>query len=249
MRTKAVLALDLLEQELELLDEQQRGAILGGVREYWNASNGVSYYRDNPNDPWTACDNLNEVTIRSGNSYNAGNTSNGYYNVQYGTNYSGGYVGGNGGGSSGNSGGSTSNPTSSNGGYIGGSRWTVQGNECVYTYDGGTLAAVTIKPNQYTANDVVGLVLQSFGMASDHAATAAAVLKLEAKGFELASRSFGLVSVLSNLNDAIQERSLEDLGQATLGAALFIPGLNGGVVVIGGTVLFAWEMYEFIQEH
>lgn len=51
------------------------------------------------------------------------------------------------------------------------------------------------------------------------------------------------------LKDAIQERSLEDLGQAVLGAALFIPGINGGVVVIGGTVLFAWEMAEFIKEH
>ena len=247
MRIKATLALDLLEQELEVLNEEQRGNIFGGERQYWNASNGVSYYRDSPSDPWTACDNLNEVTITG--SSNGGNVGGGYgaYNPSWGggTGTSSGY----GGGSSGTGGGGGSNSTSSNGGYIGGSQWTVQGNECVYTYDGGTLAAVTIKPNQYTANDVVGLVLQSCGMAADHADIAAAVLKLETKGFELASRSFGLVSVLSNLNDAIQERSLEDLGQATLGAALFIPGLNGGVVVIGGTVLFAWEMAEFIKEH
>ncbi|GLU55564.1 hypothetical protein [Dyadobacter frigoris] len=91
MRTKAILALDLLEQELELLTDNQQWCILGGDREYWNASNGVSYYRDSSNDPWTACDNLNEVTIRSGNSYNAGNTSNGYYNPQNGSTAGGGY--------------------------------------------------------------------------------------------------------------------------------------------------------------
>lgn len=201
------------------MNENQQLELLGvGERQEWKIE-GVTYYRYSDDEPWTL--DLGEATIRSGDSYNASNTSNGYYNVSYGSNYGGGgYGGGSSSGSSGNSGGSTSNPTSSNGGYIGGSRWTIQGNECVYTYDGGTIAAVTIKPNQYTANDVVGLVLQSFGMPSDHADIAAAVLKLETQGFAIASRVFGGVSLVSNLKDAIQERSLEDLGQATLGAAL-----------------------------
>jgi len=87
-------------------------------------------------------------------------------------------------------------------------------------------------------------------MAADHADMATATLKLESYlGFLLASKAFGSVSADSKLVKYFQGGDWEDLGQFPLGAGLMVPGVNDGVVIVGGTVLFAWEIYEVLKDH
>src|SRR5690606_34557619 len=133
----------------------------------------------------------------------------GYYNGGYG-----GYYGG-------------TNSIFGNSGY-----WNFENGQFVWIGDGGTGTVST----GYSANDAIGVMLSSMGMAADHSDIAAAILKLESRGFSIASKSFGILGVAQNVTEMYSEGKWNwtDGGQVILGAALLIPGLNGAVVVTGG---------------
>lgn len=46
-----------------------------------------------------------------------------------------------------------------------------------------------------------------------------------------------------------EDPNWEDAAQILLGVSLMIPGLNGGVVIAGSTILFGWELYEYIRDN
>ena len=163
---------------------------------------------------------------------------------------SGGGGGGNGGGSGGGGGSNTYIPLPTDivnqPGY-----WSYVGNEYVYTVNGGALNEVTITADMgYSANDAVGVMLSSMGLAADHADVAAAIMKLETKGFIIASRGFGILGMAQNAVQMFEkgEWNVRDVGQIGLGAALLIPGLNGAIAIGGGAILFGWELYELMNE-
>lgn len=71
----------------------------------------------------------------------------------------------------------------------------------VFTYYGGTLQEVRIDVGSsgsgYSAVTAMQHMLSSIGLAASHADAAAAIAKLETRGFSLASRGFGIVDVVS----------------------------------------------------
>ena len=104
----------------------------------------------------------------------------------------------------------------------------------------------------YSGYDAFSLMISSFGTAASHADIAATFLKLESSvGFALVSRAFGGVDILSNVYEMYNagEMNTEDTLQILAAGALLIPGLNAGVVIVGGTALTVWELYEFILDH
>jgi len=125
-------------------------------------------------------------------------------------------------------------------------QWSFVNGEFVWTSNNGTFTVDT----NYSANDAISVMLSSMGMAADHADVAATILKLESKGFSIASKSFGVVGVAQNVWGMVEdgEWNWTDGGQAALGVALMIPGLNGGLVVAGGAVLLGWELYQMLNE-
>ena len=140
--------------------------------------------------------------------------------------------------------------TNSMGGY--GADFTYVDGQWQVTYDGGVLDEVVVRLGQtgggYGATEAMSLMLGSMGLASDHAAAAAAILKLETNGFAIASNTFGLVSAGMNIVDYYQNGDAQDAIQATLGLLLVFGGFSGGVVLVGGTLLAAWEIYELVTE-
>lgn len=129
--------------------------------------------------------------------------------------------------------------------------WSYVNGEYVYTVNGGTLNEVTITADGgYSATDAVGVMLSSMGLAADHADVAAAIAKIETRGFSITSKAFGVLGAFQNIKEMVDEGSWnwEDGGQMALGAALMAPGINGGIVLAGGAILFGWELYEMMNE-
>lgn len=245
MHTKATLALDLLEQELEVLDNDQKSGICGG-REYWNASNGVTYWRDSQDDPWTACDSLNEVTI-------TGSSNGSYYGI---TGYPGGWNGGVGGSS--NGGGSLSNDGSSASGGNYSSNGNTNGNTPMLdlqeqvsfaiahglawkeAYSGANLAFTGRLDTATVLNNIV--TRDVFGDLNLENLKGVGIVNAAGKLLGISSAYFAMETLVTDLNDGDGSASTLHWADAGISVgSLFIKSNVVGFAVSGGWMLIKGE--------
>ncbi|WP_166670760.1 hypothetical protein [Olivibacter sp. XZL3] len=242
MKKNGRLTIDEVLSEIELMDYQRTSKIAGGN----GGDNSVPMPEPPVDGGW-----LDEVVIDA--TWPGGGSDGGTVGGGGPVGGGGGGTGGSGGGSGSGSGGagnhvdwSIAREVLSKAGY-----WSWVNGEFVWTVDQGELEEVVITVRaEYTAQDALGLMLSSLGLAADHAAVAAAIAKVEAtRGFNLASRAFGILGVGQNVLEMFEagEWNWQDTGQAALGGVLLIPGLNGVITLGGGAVLFGWELYELMQ--
>lgn len=102
----------------------------------------------------------------------------------------------------------------STGGYYSDGYWDYLNGEYVYIYDQGTIEEVVITlkgpgtggsgaigssgteiGEGFSANEIVGKMLTSMGATATHAEVNATILKLETKGFSMASKGFGIAGM------------------------------------------------------
>jgi len=245
---KLKLNLDQLSEELEILDFEYLRGVKGGYGDTGGGYGDYGYYTGyggTPDDPIE----LDEVEVNGGYGGYGGGDSGGGWPGWFPPAWP---------GTGGDTGGDTGGYAPIGGGYGGygymdaaailnhPGQWSFVNGEFVWTSNNGTFSVDA----NYSANDAIGVMLSSMGMASDHADVASAVLKLESKGFSIASKSFGVLGIIQNAVEMSQdgEWNWTDGGQIALGAALMIPGLNGALVIAGGAVLFGWELYEMLNE-
>lgn len=181
------LNLDQLGNELEMLDNEHLRGIKGG----WDGGYGAYGGYNSWEELWEAMQN---GYVPPEGDYNPGGYGDyggywgnfggygGYDNpipipevIVYGG-YGGGYGGYYNGGYGGYYGGT--NSIFGNSGY-----WNFENGQFVWIGDGGTGTVST----GYSANDAIGVMLSSMGMAADHSDIAAAILKLESRGFSIVS--------------------------------------------------------------
>ncbi len=171
--------------------------------------------------------------------YNSFMTSNGYGSSGYGSN---GYYGSSGYGSNGYYG--SSGYDGSNG-YYGSSG---------YGSNGASIGAfVNSGQAGYSFLDIAGFMNSALGTAASHADVAATAAKLEnSLRFTNTARVFAVFDIGSNVmeifNDkATADQKLEDGGQTVLGIALIFAGPV--TVLVGGTLLVGWELYEYNRDN
>lgn len=241
MKRKQALNFFDISSNIRDLPKNELLTLKGGYSDiaWWDEIDNVDVYPPDNSDPWGGNDDF----PWGGNDPWDDDS----YDKDYWENIGGGGGGSSSGGwpwGSGSSNQITTEQDLSKAGY-----WSVIDGKLAWTINGGEIPAVTVTANK-TPQTAIGVMLSSLGLASDHASVAAAVMKLETKGFNLTSKSFGILGVTQNVvqmwkND---DWNWRDTGQAALGAALMIPGLNGAIVVGGGAILFGWELYELMNE-
>jgi len=101
--------------------------------------------------------------------------------------------------------------------------------------------------NGYSPIDAMKQMLASLGLAASHADASAAIMNLSTKGFNIASSSFGVVDIVTNGIEFWEEPNWEDASQILLGAGLIFFGSNPAIIIVGGGVLFGWELIEALQ--
>lgn len=135
----------------------------------------------------------------------------------------------------------------------------------MYIYDQGTIEAVVITlkvpgtggsgatgssgteiGEGFSAYEIVGKMLTSMGATATHAEVNVTIIKLETKGFSMASKGFGIAGIGFNAVDWFQDPNWQDAGQ--IGLVIVAIGTGGWIALGAGVVLAGWELYEAYED-